>query len=177
MPRCDPAKSATDHGPLQGDSPLSGAGWTIEHGDSLKLPLPRHRTHCLTQRPHVCQDSAQMKRRAHTQGRRFPRPQPRSTTMAWNGGTSPGFPPATRRHILQRDPTCRCPGCPHHPNQPCTHPSTEADHITRPADGGTHHPNNGRGLCHRCHTWRTAQQANTHRPTQQRPPEPHPGLT
>ena len=96
--------------------------------------------------------------------------------MAWTGSTSPGFPPATARHILERDPFCRCTGCPDHGPRPCTKPSTEADHIIQPSHGGTDHPSNGQGLCHQCHVWRTERQAHAGRPRQARPPEPHPGL-
>jgi hypothetical protein len=95
--------------------------------------------------------------------------------MAWTGGTSTGFPPATQRLILKRDPICRCTGCRDHPGNPCRQPSTEADHIVRPAHGGTDHPSNGQGLCTRCHMWRTQQQARAERRVQTRPPEPHPG--
>ena len=79
--------------------------------------------------------------------------------MAWTGSTSPGFPPATARHILERDPFCRCTGCPDHGPRPCTKPSTEADHITPTHLGGTNHIDNGRGLCHNCHQIITNQQA------------------
>jgi hypothetical protein len=98
----------------------------------------------------------------------------------WAGATSTGFPPATRRHILERDPVCRCRGCTRcTPDVGCTRRSTEANHIVRPADGGTHHPTNGEGLCSPCHLRLTLAQAaagRARRPGRRRPPPPHPGL-
>ncbi len=98
--------------------------------------------------------------------------------MAWQDGTgtSRGFPTTARRIILARDPTCQCTGCPDHTHK-CGRPSTDADHITRPIDGGTDDPTNGRGLCRRCHMWRTQAQARAARRRQGRPADDHPGLT
>jgi 5-methylcytosine-specific restriction enzyme A len=57
-----------------------------------------------------------------------------------------------RYEVLKRDPECqlRFDGC--------TGKSQEVDHIVRPADGGTHEPDNPRGGCRRCHRKRTAAQ-------------------
>lgn len=99
--------------------------------------------------------------------------------MAWQGNTSPGFPPATRRQILRRDPTCRCPGCHRCTTNGCHRPSSEADHIIAWANGGTHDPTNGRGLCSPCHAVHTQHQAAGAQqrcsPLARRPAEPHPG--
>lgn len=81
---------------------------------------------------------------------------------------------AIRRRILDRDPTCRCPGCRHHPGR-CTWPSTEVDHIGSDLD---HSDANLRGLCHPCHATRSGQQGAAARgagPQRRRPPAPHPG--
>ena len=97
--------------------------------------------------------------------------------MTWKGNTSRGFPAKVRRIILERDPVCRCGlDCPEHRGHPCTNPSTEADHIVQPRNGGTQTPDNGRGLCRRCHVWHTSKQKRAHTRSQHRPPEPHPGL-
>jgi 5-methylcytosine-specific restriction endonuclease McrA len=100
--------------------------------------------------------------------------------MAWAGSHTHGFPSGIRRTILTRSPTCQCSACHHHPGQ-CTAPSTEADHITPRARGGTNHPNNGQALCHPCHQAKTQTEATAGRAarpptTSRRPPEPHPGL-
>lgn len=99
--------------------------------------------------------------------------------MPWETSQSHGFPPAVRRLILERDPTCRCPGCPQCAHG-CHRPSTQADHIQPVHLGGTHHPSNGQGLCHWCHRTKTlheATQARARKPKPARQPEPHPGLT
>lgn len=97
----------------------------------------------------------------------------------WQGSHSRGFPTATRRLILERDPICRCPGCKHCTTPGCTRPSTEADHIIPVADRGTHHPDNGRGMCKRCHLAATLTHATLARartPRLARDSEPHPGV-
>ncbi|CRK55446.1 hypothetical protein [Alloactinosynnema sp. L-07] len=71
--------------------------------------------------------------------------------------------------MLDRDPGCRCDltDCPHHPDNPCTDPSTVADHwpLTRRelvAQGlDPDHPARGRGLCGRCHSRVTATDRRT----------------
>jgi 5-methylcytosine-specific restriction endonuclease McrA len=90
--------------------------------------------------------------------------------MGWQGQRR-GFPPHTRTAILQAQPTCQLqlPGC--------THTSTEADHITPTAQGGTNHPTNGRGVCHTCHTQITKTQAaagTRHTAAKARYPKPPP---
>ena len=52
-----------------------------------------------------------------------------------------------REAILARDPTCRHCGLA---------PSTDVDHIKPKRDGGSDHPANLQGLCHRCHSRKTA---------------------
>lgn len=98
--------------------------------------------------------------------------------MAWEGSTSKGFPPAVRRRILQRDPICRCTGCPACRPAPCTRPSTEADHVIEVADGGSHDEANGQGLCQPCHQRKTTAHAAAarRRASPTRRPERHPGL-
>lgn len=97
--------------------------------------------------------------------------------MTWGPSTSRGFPPKVRRIILGRDPVCRCDmNCPEHLGGPCSNASTEADHIVQPRNGGTQSPDNGRGLCKRCHVWHTSRQKRAHDRRQARPPEPHAGL-
>jgi 5-methylcytosine-specific restriction protein A len=97
--------------------------------------------------------------------------------MAWEGSTSKGFPPATRRRILQRDPMCTCTGCRACGNG-CTRASTDADHIVEVSDGGSHDEANGQGLCHPCHTSKTTAHAARARrkASPNRRPEQHPGL-
>lgn len=54
-----------------------------------------------------------------------------------------------RKIILARDPVCTiCYG----------EVSTDVDHLVSRARGGTNHPLNLRGLCHSCHSRKTAQQ-------------------
>ena len=95
----------------------------------------------------------------------------------WDPTSTRGFPRAVRRQILERDPVCQCDrNCPEHHGQRCAQASTEADHIVQPGQGGPNTIDNGRGLCHRCHVWRTSEQARAGRRTQRRPDEQHPGL-
>ena len=68
------------------------------------------------------------------------------------------FPTKTRVRILRRDPTCRCTGCDHHQHA-CTQPSTQADHVTPIAWGGTNTITNGQGLCTACHTVKSKSEA------------------
>lgn len=53
-----------------------------------------------------------------------------------------------RKRILQRDPVCTTPGC--------DQPSTEVDHLTPLAQGGTNADNNLQGLCKPCHSRKTS---------------------
>lgn len=55
-----------------------------------------------------------------------------------------------RKVILNRDPICTVCG---------REPATEVDHILRKAAGGTDDEGNLRGICDRCHTRKTAQDA------------------
>ena len=96
--------------------------------------------------------------------------------MAWNGTTgSRGFPTSTRAKILERDPICRCPGCPMC-STGCTRASTEADHVIAVTDGGHHDISNGRGMCKPCHNRKTQAAIHAKRPRQARTTEQHPGL-
>ena len=72
--------------------------------------------------------------------------------MSWSGRRR-GFPRTVALAIIRRDPVCRLqlPGC--------TGVSTEADHITPTAEGGSDHPSNGRGVCAHCHGVVTRGQA------------------
>lgn len=90
-----------------------------------------------------------------------------------HGRTLPPDWGRTRRRILRRDPHCTLQ------DRGCTQVSTEVDHIGDPDE---HHDSNLRGVCHPCHTKRTARQAaagraeaRARRP-RNRPTEPHPGL-
>lgn len=95
----------------------------------------------------------------------------------WTRSHSSGFPTATRRRILRRDPWCTCNGCPDHPG-PCVNPSTIADHITPRAEGGSDAEANGQGLCSSCHRHKTQAEATRgrQRKSRRRPTEDHPGL-
>ena len=53
-----------------------------------------------------------------------------------------------RKMVLARDPICR--------TRDCTKPSTDADHIIPKRRGGTSHTSNLQGLCHECHSRKTA---------------------
>ena len=64
-----------------------------------------------------------------------------------------------RLFILRRDPICKCSieGCPVCGGAGCTRASTDADHrISRPA--GSDNPSNLQGLCHDCHSVKTARE-------------------
>ncbi len=50
--------------------------------------------------------------------------------------------------ILERDPYCMADGC--------NEWSTEVDHIKPRRDGGTDDPDNLQGMCHDCHSRKTA---------------------
>ena len=93
--------------------------------------------------------------------------------MSWNTWTPYKRPPgwqATRLRILARDNTLCCI---------CGQPGAdEVHHLTRVEDGGTHNDSNLAAIHRRpCHTRETARaRQRTKRPTEQRPPEQHPGL-
>lgn len=96
------------------------------------------------------------------------------SNTSWSGQRV-GFPPATRRQILERD---------NHTCVRCGAPATIADHIIPRAEGGSDDVDNGQALCDPCHTVKTkAEQARgrarrndriTGRLT--RPTSKHPGL-
>lgn len=86
-------------------------------------------------------------------------PCPIHTPTPWAGSHSSGFPPAIRRRILQRDPTCRCTSCPACGPVGCTRPSTQADHRIPRAHGGPNTLANGQGLCTNCHDHKTKAEA------------------
>jgi 5-methylcytosine-specific restriction protein A len=68
----------------------------------------------------------------------------------WVGGQpSSAYPGWTqiRARVLAEEPTCGL----------CGAPSTEVDHIVALAFGGTHDRLNLRGICHRCHIGKTAE--------------------
>ena len=54
-----------------------------------------------------------------------------------------------RRVILARDPFCKAPGC--------NAVSTDVDHIVDVVDGGSDDDDNLQGLCHPCHSRKTAR--------------------
>ena len=81
-------------------------------------------------------------------------------TSSWSGQRR-AFPAPMRRRILQRDPTCRCPGCDRCTPTGCTRASTIADHIVNHAEcvrRGVEPDTlaNGQGLCAACHDVKTA---------------------
>ena len=79
---------------------------------------------------------------------------------SWSG-TRDAFPRQTRRRILARYPVCCCRGCPRCATLTrCSRPSTEADHRTPVAEGGTHDETNGQGLCSPCHDHKTKAEAD-----------------
>jgi len=53
-----------------------------------------------------------------------------------------------RKLILNRDPLCKA--------DDCNKPSTDVDHIVPKRDGGRDDPANLQGLCHECHSRKTA---------------------
>ena len=67
-----------------------------------------------------------------------------------------------RKLILNRDPLCRAMvPAPNTPTEleltlPCNKPSTDVDHIVPKRDGGRDDPANLQGLCHECHSRKTA---------------------
>jgi len=65
-----------------------------------------------------------------------------------------------RPRILRRDPICRCSmaDCPVHRGwDGCTRPSTDVDHIVPKPNGGDDDANL-QGLCHECHSYKTAKE-------------------
>lgn len=81
---------------------------------------------------------------------------------SWHGSTRRRtLPPdwARRRSaVLDRDPICRCDGCPlcRPPDAGrCDRPSTQADHIDGRLD---HNLTNLRGICDPCHVHRSSSQ-------------------
>lgn len=100
---------------------------------------------------------------------------------SWSGERT-SFPPARRRRILKRHPTCQCNGCPHCGTR-CTAPSTIADHqpnyatLIRAGVTDPHDERYGRGMCAPCHDHKTRgeQRAGQQRTSRKRPPEQHPG--
>lgn len=97
---------------------------------------------------------------------------------SWSGRRR-SFPASVRRRILERDPVCRCAGCPDHEG-PCGQPSRIADHVVPWAEGGPDTIENGQGLCPACHDHKTRAEIArglARRPPMRRPPARHPGLT
>ena len=88
---------------------------------------------------------------------------------AWEGSRRrdglPRWWPVTVRRILERDPYCKCPGCPKClfwkpvgiTKQTCHRASQECDHI---GDSEDHRDSNLRGICKACHGYRSSQQGN-----------------
>ena len=101
------------------------------------------------------------------------------TTTSWSGQRR-SYPTATRHRILQRHPTCQCPGCTAC-HTPCRRPSTIADHNPNHATllrAGLDPDDEqyGQGMCGQCHNVKTAQERATGRTTTRRTPEQHPGI-
>lgn len=65
---------------------------------------------------------------------------------------------STRPRILRRDPVCTCDlmGCSVCKGRGCHAPSTEVDHIVPREAGGSDGDDNLHGLCHDCHSYKTA---------------------
>jgi 5-methylcytosine-specific restriction protein A len=63
-----------------------------------------------------------------------------------------------RLHILRRDPTCNCaqPGCTTCCGRGCACPSVDIHHILSLVRGGSDAAVNVQGLCHDCHSYKTA---------------------
>lgn len=60
---------------------------------------------------------------------------------------------ANRAYVLRRDPLCvRCLALGR------AEPSTDADHVVPLARGGADDPSNMQGLCHSCHSRKTARE-------------------
>ncbi len=55
-----------------------------------------------------------------------------------------------RERILNRDPLCQAAGC--------DRDATDVDHIVPRSRGGTDGDNNLQGLCHECHSAKTARE-------------------
>lgn len=91
--------------------------------------------------------------------------------MSWTTWNSYQTPPgwkATRQRILDRDNyichVCAQPG------------ADQVDHLLNVAAGGTHHDTNLAAIHrHPCHTRKTRRENTRTTPTEQHPPEPHPG--
>lgn len=65
-----------------------------------------------------------------------------------------------RAIIIARDPVCTCtgrPGCPHGGAR-CILPTTDVDHIIPREQGGEDSEENLQGMCHGCHSRKTAQE-------------------
>jgi 5-methylcytosine-specific restriction protein A len=64
----------------------------------------------------------------------------------------------TRPRILRRDPICTCAeaACSVCHGRGCHAASTDVDHIVAREDGGADGDYNLHGLCHDCHSWKTA---------------------
>lgn len=95
----------------------------------------------------------------------------------------PSWWPVTVRRILERDPVCRCGGCPKcllwkpvgSSQQSCHRSSAEVDHIVR---GDNHKDTNLRGICKPCHALKSSTEGNQAKATRRRPTRPsekHPG--
>lgn len=123
-----------------------------------------------------CRGGAVVARRPHAPKVAGSSPAP--ATTSWSGRRR-SFPASVRRRILERDPACRCAGCPDHQG-PCGQPSRIADHVVPWAEGGPDTIENGQGLCDGCHAHKTRAEiarGMARRPPMRRPSRPHPGLT
>lgn len=84
---------------------------------------------------------------------------------------------AVRRFVLERDKTCRCPGCLRCspvPGGPCVARSTDADHL---GDRRDHRPEMLAGKCGPCHDLKSSSEGNVAKRNRKAGPrERHPGL-
>jgi 5-methylcytosine-specific restriction endonuclease McrA len=98
--------------------------------------------------------------------------------MTWNPNQRKKQLPANwaalRKRVLARDGAQCCYLWPS--GQRCPNAATHVDHIVR---GGNHSMENLQALCAKHHFQKSSAEgraAQGPRPTQRRPPEPHPGL-
>lgn len=91
--------------------------------------------------------------------------------MTWGRGSTRAWR-TLRAQVLTEEPTCYL----HYPG--CTGTSTQADHVTPRAEGGTDNRHNLHGACKHCHDIKSRAEAarGRQRRNPKRKLEPHPGL-